>query len=392
MNFNRTARVGTAAAFLLVSFAVQAANRLEGEWRAASCRLLSNLNQSCDLRSNSKIIFGSDNIQFLISGTLDRRDDGVRYVDVGNRTDVYVGNQKQATHVFENLNRMYIDSPTQRFFFERLSVVQPAVSTPTSASSVPYGVWQASHCEYYKEGTLLPSRPCTLKAAMKIAILPDKFVLETEGKPPRVSTEPGYKEFPRWVEVQTGGSSDRIYTDEKDFISVITKTPSADVNAKLYFTKVESVAAPVQPEKSQPLLAVAAPGAKQDGGVTTQERVQLLKSIGLVLRGKQWQNECDRPVEPKLEVVDLNGDGQSEVFALVEDSMCYGMAGSKLVLFIKDRQGVWQSNLDFPAGGYTQLKNRRGGFPDISINSPGPCAPVWGWNGSQYDLVKKCAR
>ena len=100
MNLKHTIRIGMAAAFLLTSFTATAANRLEGEWRAASCRLLPNLNQTCDVRSNSKIIFGSDNIQFLISGTLDRRDDGVRYVDAGNRTDVYVGNQKQATCVF----------------------------------------------------------------------------------------------------------------------------------------------------------------------------------------------------------------------------------------------------------------------------------------------------
>jgi len=137
-----------------VLHAVLHANRLEGEWRAANCRLLPNLNQTCDVRSNSKIIFGSDNIQFLISGTLDRRDDGVRYVDAGNRTDVYVGNQKQATHVFENSNRMYVDSPTQRFYFDRSSVGHTVPSTSASTSSVPYGIWKASHCEYFKDGAL----------------------------------------------------------------------------------------------------------------------------------------------------------------------------------------------------------------------------------------------
>lgn len=244
MNLRRTTGVGMAVSFFLISFTATASNRLEGEWRATSCRQLSNLNQTCDVRSNSKIIFGTDNIQFLISGTLDRRDDGIRYVDVGNRTDVYAGSQKQASHVFENSNRMYIDSPTQRFYFERLSVAHPITSPSASTSSVPYGIWKASHCEYFKDGAPLSAKPCNLKAEMKVSILPEKFVWEIEGKSPKVVSAPGYKEFPKWVEIQNGSSTDRIYTSEKDYIWILTNTPASDVTAKLYFSKIESVSAP----------------------------------------------------------------------------------------------------------------------------------------------------
>ena len=258
MNLKHTIRIGMAAAFLLTSFTATAANRLEGEWRAASCRVLPNLNQTCDVRSNSKIIFGSDNIQFLISGTLDRRDDGVRYVDAGNRTDVYVGNQKQATHVFENSNRMYVDSPTQRFYFDRSSVGHPVPSTSASTSSVPYGIWKASHCEYFKDGAPLSAKPCNLKAEMKVSILPEKFVWEIEGKSPKIVSTPVYKEFPKWVEIQNGLSSDRIYTSEKDYIWILTNTPTPDVTAKLYFSKVESVSLPAStPSLPSPAAPIA---------------------------------------------------------------------------------------------------------------------------------------
>ncbi len=381
------------ASLLLMSLNALAANRLEGEWHTVGCRLLSNPDQACEIQRNSGIIFGPDSLLFVLEGAPapGGRSENVRYVDVGRQTEIYVGNEKQGTHVFENPDRMYVDTPTQRFYLQRVSAGQSKPSRPASTSSVPYGIWQVSHCEYYKGGTLLPSQPCHLKAGMKVSILPNRFVLETEGRPPRISTDPVYKEFPRWVEVQNGGSTDRIYTDDKDFISVITKTSTPDIALKLYFTKIEAVAAPVPPEPSQPVNATSVPVAREGSDVSTQERTQMLKSMGLTMRGKKWLSECDRPVEPKLEMVDLNGDGQTEVFVMAGDSICYGMAGSKLVLFIKDQQGKWQSNLDFSAGGYALLKNRRGGFPDLSIDLPG-CAPVWGWNGSRYELVKKCSQ
>jgi hypothetical protein len=67
-----------------------------------------------------------------------------------------------------------------------------------------------------------------------------------------------------------------------------------------------------------------------------------------------------------------------------------GGAGAHLTLLIRNGQGGWSNNLGFPAGGYRLLPRRRGGYPDIEIAGPGMCAPVWGWGGQAYRLVRRC--
>jgi len=69
----------------------------------------------------------------------------------------------------------------------------------------------------------------------------------------------------------------------------------------------------------------------------------LYKAAGLTMRGGKVLDDCDQPAQPDTEVVDLNGDGQPEVFVQVRGS-CYGAAGAQLILLIKDKLGRWQSN------------------------------------------------
>jgi hypothetical protein len=117
----------------------------------------------------------------------------------------------------------------------------------------------------------------------------------------------------------------------------------------------------------------------------------LYKATGLTERGGKVLDDCGQPVQPDTEVVDLNGDGQPEVFVQVGGS-CYGAAGAQLTLLIKDKLGHWQSNLGFPAGGYKLLSTKNKGYPDIEIGGPGFCFPVWRWNGTQYAIHKRCDR
>jgi hypothetical protein len=121
------------------------------------------------------------------------------------------------------------------------------------------------------------------------------------------------------------------------------------------------------------------------------EMTAIYKAAGLTERGGKVIDACGKPVEPKVDVVDLNGDGQPEVFVQVMDSMCYGMAGGELFLFIKDKHGHWRSNLGFSAGGYKLLSTKNKGYPDIEIGGPGFCFPVWRWNGRAYAIHKRCA-
>jgi hypothetical protein len=121
------------------------------------------------------------------------------------------------------------------------------------------------------------------------------------------------------------------------------------------------------------------------------ELIAAYKAAGLIERSGKWLDACRHIIEPKTQVIDLNGDGRSEVFVVVS-SNCYGMAGAQLFLLIKEKSGGWKVNLDIPAGGYKLLSTGSAGFPDIEISSPGVCSPVWRWNGDKYAILKSCER
>ena len=106
------------------------------------------------------------------------------------------------------------------------------------------------------------------------------------------------------------------------------------------------------------------------------------------LTGKVFDEGCGIEVDYQADVVDLNGDGQPEVFTQLQ-SGCYGMAGSQLDLLIKGKDGKWSSQFGFP-GVYTILETKHVGYPDIEIGGPGSCFPIWRWNGTSYALHKKC--
>lgn len=108
------------------------------------------------------------------------------------------------------------------------------------------------------------------------------------------------------------------------------------------------------------------------------------------LRGRYFDKGCDATIEYDAKVVDLNDDGQPEVFTQQYGS-CFGLAGVELNLYIRDGKGRWRSQFGFP-GFYELLSTRSLGYPDIKIGGPGDCAPVWRWNGQKYALYKRCAR
>lgn len=134
-------------------------------------------------------------------------------------------------------------------------------------------------------------------------------------------------------------------------------------------------------------LAAVASAASQ--AVDTEEVYRLL---GLHPKAGALINECGNPVKPQIDTIDLNGDGKVEVFALVNDAVCYGAAGGWLSLFVRSASGGWKDHFGFPAGGYRLLTRRRSGYPDIEITGPGECAPIWTWSGKGYVIAKRCAR
>ena len=107
------------------------------------------------------------------------------------------------------------------------------------------------------------------------------------------------------------------------------------------------------------------------------------------IRGGAFEPTCNQVLEYEAEVVDLNRDGQPEVFTLIHGTCIGGATGVQVDLLIKGPDGRWQSQFGFP-GFYAVLETGNAGFPDIEIGGPGSCFPVWRWNGQAYALHKQC--
>jgi hypothetical protein len=100
-------------------------------------------------------------------------------------------------------------------------------------------------------------------------------------------------------------------------------------------------------------------------------------------------DSCGQSNNFTAEVIDLNGDGQAEVFTSRDGSCEGGMAGSHISLYIKNNAGKWVDQFGFP-GIYNILSTKNKGYPDIEIGGPGMCFPIWRWHGHAYEIHKKC--
>ncbi len=134
-----------------------------------------------------------------------------------------------------------------------------------------------------------------------------------------------------------------------------------------------------------PSPAQAQSGSAADAKIITEATKGALKST----KGKYFDKSFNASVDYEAQVIDLNGDGQPEVFTKHHGAM-FGGAGVSVDLLIKGKNGKWASQFGFP-GDYNILKTKNKGYPDIEIQGPGSCFPIWRWNGSVYDLHKKCA-
>ena len=94
-------------------------------------------------------------------------------------------------------------------------------------------------------------------------------------------------------------------------------------------------------------------------------------------------------ISPMTDVVDLNGDGNHEVFVEFGNACLSGFTGRSISLFIKDGSGKFRYQLGFPAMGYEILEIGVDGYPDLQFGGPGFCFPVWAWDGNNYEY--KCS-
>ncbi|MGE8368218.1 hypothetical protein ACU4GI_24895 [Cupriavidus basilensis] len=144
-----------------------------------------------------------------------------------------------------------------------------------------------------------------------------------------------------------------------------------------------SVALAVAGALGPPAVVQAAPTA--DARIVVEATNGQLKA----LKGKVFDKACNESVDYDATVIDLNGDGQPEVFTNLYGTCVGGMAGVFMQLYIKDANGQWKPQFGFP-GQPEALKSKNLGFPDIAVGGPGTCFPVWRWNGKEYAPYKKC--
>ena len=137
--------------------------------------------------------------------------------------------------------------------------------------------------------------------------------------------------------------------------------------------------------QSSPAAGASAPSPWEEANVIAEATGGLFRSP----KGQYFDESCQDSLAYDAEVIDLNGDGQPEVFTQIYGLCWGGFTGVQMNLYIKNKRGQWKSQFGFP-GVYQVLKTKYMGFPDIEVGGPGSCFPVWRWNGRTYSLYKRC--
>ncbi|MGT2431747.1 hypothetical protein ACU4HD_29400 [Cupriavidus basilensis] len=140
-----------------------------------------------------------------------------------------------------------------------------------------------------------------------------------------------------------------------------------------------SVALAVAGALGPPAVVQAAPTA--DARIVVEATNGQLKA----LKGKVFDKACNESVDYDATVIDLNGDGQPEVFTNLYGTCVGGMAGVFMQLYIKDANGQWEAavRLSGAAGGVEveepRLSRHRGGrsghlLSGLALERQGVCA------------------
>lgn len=88
-----------------------------------------------------------------------------------------------------------------------------------------------------------------------------------------------------------------------------------------------------------------------------------------------------------VDAIDINNDGEQELFVHWGNLFTSGNVGKSVTLFI-NTHNEYKPNLGF--GGYAFLTSDfNNGFPNILIGGPGFVSPIWSWNGSEYVFWKQ---
>ena len=121
--------------------------------------------------------------------------------------------------------------------------------------------------------------------------------------------------------------------------------------------------------------------------LTLADQLGLLRALGFRLEEDEsalLDDACGQPVTHQIRGEDLNGDGTLEIIVDYGNACLSGMAGTSVMLFVRDASGTLRSNLGLPGLIAEVLPTQNLGYSDLLIGGPGFCFTVWRWNGEQY--------
>lgn len=127
--------------------------------------------------------------------------------------------------------------------------------------------------------------------------------------------------------------------------------------------------------------------------LTDTEKNQIADSLKFTIVGvdilvpfalAEDSSSFEYPFGALVNPIDLNNDGIEEVFISYGNIYTSGNTGSEIVLFIKDKNGIYLKNLGFAGLLPDVLEMKTNGFPDLLIGVPGSEYPIHRWNGVNY--------
>ncbi|MGV3528651.1 MAG: hypothetical protein ACO1OO_07145 [Flavisolibacter sp.] len=124
------------------------------------------------------------------------------------------------------------------------------------------------------------------------------------------------------------------------------------------------------------------------------EKSDIYNQLGFLLAedGKRFiadEDAAEFPFDAMVYPTDMNGDGKEEVFVVFGNGFTSGATGSTVILFIKDKNGKYQSNLGFPGTLPDAFAAPAGRYPDLLIGGPGFEYPVWSFKNGEYVYSRK---
>jgi hypothetical protein len=129
---------------------------------------------------------------------------------------------------------------------------------------------------------------------------------------------------------------------------------------------------------------------------TPAEKNDIYKKSSLCLSNDKKQfaiagdaTSLDHPFDAIVMPTDMNKDGKEEIFIVFGNSYTSGATGTNVLLFIKDKTGIYQFNFGFSGATPGIMPTKTPAYPDLLIGGPGVEFPIWRWNGKEYVFSKK---